>query len=190
MGILKQRKIAWLLAVILVIGSTLLSSHIKLDKKCSQVTDGFYNGVNYDGYLHPSIFTQLKNISSYSLGISTIAENYGIDTTELTELRGHLETNLSDSNNSKNKITELYENYTALVPVVNQVINELNTKSLSERDASGFSEYKTNIDGAVSTINSAGYNESVTTFMSNEYRVFPTSILGKLSGVHTPDYFA
>lgn len=187
MGILKQRNIAWILAVILVIGSTLLSCHIKLDKKCSQVTDGFYNGVNYDGYLHPSIFTQLKNISSYSLGISTIAENYGIDTTELNELRSHLETNLSDS---KNKITELYENYTALIPVVNQVINELNGKSLSERDSTGFSEYKTNIDGAVSTINSAGYNESVTTFMSNEYRVFPTSILGKLSGVYTPDYFA
>lgn len=187
MKVLKQKKIAWLIAIILVISSTLLSCHIKLDKKCSQITDGFYSGVNYDGYLHPSIFNQLKNISSYSLGIISIADNYGIDTANLNELRDHLESNLSES---KNNISDLYDNYTALMPVLNKVTEELNGKTLSERDRTGYSEYKTNIDGAVSTIDSAGYNESVTSFMSNEYRVFPVNILGKLSGVHTPKYFA
>lgn len=187
MGFLKNKTVAVIIAVILVIASTLLATHIKLGKQVSEVTEGFYNGVNYDGYLHPSVFTQLKNISSYCLGISTIAMEYGIDTTKLNEARSHLETNLDGK---EGNIKELYANYSDLRTVATQVINELKTKSLNDRDQAGFSEYQTNYDGAVATIESSGYNETVTSFINGPYHTFPANILAKLSGVKAPAYFA
>ena len=187
MGFFKNKTVAIILAVILVIASTLLATHVKLGNKVNDITEGFYNGINYDGYLHPSVFTQLKNISSSCLGISTIAMEYGIDTTSLNDARSHLETNLDGK---EGNIKELYANYSDLTAVATQVINELKTKTLNERDQTGFSQYLTNYDGAIATIESSGYNESVSTFINGSYHSFPANILAKLSGVKAPAYFA
>ena len=55
MDFLKKRPVAIILALIIVVGSTLLSVNIKLGSKCQTITDGFYSGVTYNGYEHPSI---------------------------------------------------------------------------------------------------------------------------------------
>lgn len=187
MSFFSKRSVAIIVSVILIISSTLLSTHVKLGKKADEITEGFYNGISYDGYLHPAVFTQLKNISSYCLGVSTIASEYGIDTSALKEARDHLETNLSENSGS---IKELYLNYSELVPIANQIFNELGTKTLNERDQLGYSEYKTNYDGAISTIEESGYNESVTDFLNGPYHAFPANIFAKLAGVSEPVYFA
>ena len=44
MKILKNRLIALLLCVLVVIGSTLLTTNIKLGREAEKVSDGFYKG--------------------------------------------------------------------------------------------------------------------------------------------------
>ena len=53
MGILKNKTVAIILAVILVIASTLLATHVKLGNKVNEITEGFYSGINYVRELDP-----------------------------------------------------------------------------------------------------------------------------------------
>ena len=53
MKIFKNRAVAVLLCVLIVIASTLLSTNVKLGREADGVSDGFYKGVTYYGYKHP-----------------------------------------------------------------------------------------------------------------------------------------
>ena len=59
---LSNRLVALLLSALIVVGSTLVSVHVKLGAQCDKITDGFYTGVKYDGFVHPSISAQLKDV--------------------------------------------------------------------------------------------------------------------------------
>ena len=55
MKILKNRLIALLLCVLVMIGSTLLTTNIKLGREAEKVSDGFYKGVTYSDYKPPPL---------------------------------------------------------------------------------------------------------------------------------------
>jgi hypothetical protein len=59
---LSNRLVALFLSALIVAGSTLVSVHAKLGAQCDKITDGFYTGVRYDGDVHASISSQLKDI--------------------------------------------------------------------------------------------------------------------------------
>ena len=186
MSFFKKRGIAFLLTVCVVIAATLVSVNVKLSKKCQSVTDGFYDGVEFNGYTQKSIASHLKNITAYADGLVTIANNYDIDTADVENASDLLKSALAYS--QQNRISNLYREYQSLLKAVNAMEDQLARADLDARDASGVEQYISSITGAQSAIESAGYNESVREFMRS-YDRFPTNILGTLAGVEMPECF-
>lgn len=186
MKVFKNPVFAVLLCIVLVIASTLLSVHIRFGAKADSVKDGFFIGVENNGYAQKSVCSHLQNISSYAAGLATIAKNYDIDTEDLEEANDYL---LLSLNYSLDYASYIYYNYTELMKTVNIMVDQLQRTELTERDASGVEQYVNSITGAQTAIENAGYNESVREFL-RKYDRFPTNALAALSGVEMPEYFA
>ena len=185
MSFFKKPGIAVFLTVIIVIASTLLSVNVKLGKKCQTITDGFYDGVEFNGYTQKSIASHLKNINAYADGLVTIAKNYDIDTTDLEDASEWLKLAL---NYSHGYASYIYSEYQGLIKAVTTLEDQLSRVELSERDASGVAQYTSSITGAQSAIESAGYNESVRELLRSYDRV-PTDMLAAMAVVSMPEYF-
>lgn len=184
MKFFKTPVVAVFLALIIILSSTVLSVNVKLNAKSRAITDGFYSGVRYEGYTHPSISTQLSNICGAADGLVTLANNYDIDTGSVTLASRELKSALSNSS-----IPYLYSLYLDLMNEVNTLMDQLDRTDLTERDQSGLSEYGSTIIGAQSMIESSGYNESVRTFLREQLR-FPADVMADLTGVSIPELFA
>lgn len=185
MNFFKRRGVAVIIAVCTVWASMMLSTDIHFGKKCSMITDGFYNGVHYNGYSHPSIASHLRNIIGYADGIVTIANRYEIDSEELSSANEDLKLGLSYSRGDESYI---YYCYDELLSELRAVEAELYDKELSERDESGLEQYVDGIAGAQKAIDEAGYNESVSEFMRENGRGLAYE-LAMLADVDLPEYF-
>lgn len=186
MSFFKRRWVAVVIAVCAVWASMLLSTDIKFGAKCSEITDGFYDGVYHDGYTHPSIASHLRNITGYADGLATIAKRYNIDAEELLDSNSDLKLSLSYSRGDESYIHYCYEE---LMSAVRAVEGELEDAQLNDRDKSGFEQYVSGISGARKSIEEAGYNETVSSFL-REYDHFPTNFLADMAGVEMPEYFS
>ena len=185
MDFLKNRAVAIVLAVVIVLGSTLVTSGTKLKSQCQKITDGFYSGVTYDGYEHPSIQSQLKNISRAALGLATIASNYtGVDAAAVKTDRDNL-----DSSLEKGTPSQIYDIYTALTADTAALVSSLRAQTLSDRDSSGVDQYESIISSASGVIDKSGYNDTVRDFLRSTYNVFPASFFASLTGVNPPELF-
>ncbi len=186
---LSNRLVALFLSALIVAGSTLVSVHAKLGAQCDKIADGFYTGVRYDGDVHASISSQLKDIIGCAEGLVTIANNYEVD----AELSGKVRQSVDSLNlsmtRSRSSISSLYSEYQDLSRSVSALADALGRQALSDSDKSAVEQYNNGIAEAQSLIASAGYNESVRTFTSKKLR-FPASLLGPIAGVHFPEYFA
>lgn len=185
MNFFKRRWVAVIIAVCTVWASMMLSTDIHFGKECSLITDGFYNGVHYNGYIHPSIASHLRNIAGYADGIVTIANRYEIDSEELSDANEDLKLGLSYSRGDESYI---YYCYDELLGELRAVEAELYDKELSERDKSGLEQYVDGITGAQKAIDEAGYNESVSEFMRENGRGLAYE-LAMLADVDLPEYF-
>ena len=186
MKLFKNPVFAVVLAVVVVIASTLINTNIKFGRRCSAVSDMFYEGVAIKGYTQTPIATHLENIAAYADGLCTIARNYGLDTAETESVSQYLRWSLEGSYSS---ISYVHSNYTELNSALSALIDSLERADLSERDASGVAQYKSSIEGAQSAIGESGYNEVVRGFL-RQYRHFPTELLAALAGVDYPELFA
>ena len=185
MSFFKRRGVAVVISACIVFASMLLSTDIQFGAKCSEITDGFYNGVYYNGYSHPSIAGQLLNISGYADGIATIAKRYDIDTRDLLDSNSDLKLSLSYSRGDESYIHYCYDE---LMSVLRAVEGELEDAQLNDRDKSGLEQYISSISGAQKSIDEAGYNETVSSFL-RDYDHFPTNALAEMAGVEMPEYF-
>lgn len=185
MNFFKKRWVAIVIAVCTVWGSLMLSTDIKFGAECQKITDGFYDGVEYNGYKHPSIASHLRNIAGYADGIVTIANRYELDSDELSSANEDLKLGLSYSKGDESYI---YFCYDELLGELRVIEAELYDKELSERDKSGLDQYVDGIAGAQSAIDEAGYNESVSEFMRKNGRGLAYE-LAMLADVDLPEYF-
>lgn len=158
MKLLKNPVIAVVLAAVIVVSSTYISARAKLGSASGKITSGFYQGVVYDGYKRKSISSQLKNYSGAVSGLVSIANNYGIDTDEVSDLNGKLLSSLSEAGSD---ISSIYGCYSALDVAVSALERELSAAELNERDTDGTEQYIGTVNGAKSVISESGYNESV-----------------------------
>jgi hypothetical protein len=186
MSFLKKKPIALLLTVLVVVVSTLLSVHMKLGSKCQSISDGFYDGVEFNGYKQKSLDSHLKNVAAYADGLVTIARNYELDTDDVEDASDALKLALRYS---RGDASYIYFEYQELMKAVASLQDHLSRTELSERDADGVAQYTSSLIGAQSAMESAGYNESVREFLRS-YDRFPSDILGRLAGVQWPEYFA
>lgn len=180
-----RRVVAVLVAIFTVFFSMMLSTDIKFDAECQRITAGFYDGVEFNGYKHPSIASHLRNIAGYADGIVTIANRYELDSDELSSVNEDLKLALSYSRGDESYI---YFCYDELLGELRVIEAELYDKELSERDESGLDQYVESITGAQSAIEESGYNESVSEFMREKCTGLAYD-LAYLTSVDLPDYF-
>jgi len=183
MKFLKKPAGAVFLTILVVCLSVLISTKIKLGAECQHITDSFYDGVEFDGYVHKSIASQLRNISGAADGLVTIANNYDIATDDVLMHNDYLKTSIAYG-----PISLVYTNYVDLMKELSVLQGALSDAQLSERDISGFESYTSVISGAQSVIEKAGYNENVRTFLRKKLQ-FPADLLADLINVELPELF-
>ena len=184
MNFLKKPFVAVLLSALIICGSTLLSTDIKLGRECQNITDGFYEGVVYENYQHKSIASQIRNICGAADGMVTIANNYDIDTDAVRAATDEMKNALTYGS-----VSYLHYLYEDLLQAVKPLEDQLSRAELSDRDAEGFAQYSSTISGAQSVIENSGYNESVRAFLRDEIH-FPADFFAELAGVELPELFA
>jgi len=186
MKLLKNPIIAVLLTILIVIGSTIVSSSVKLSNKSDAIVDGFYEGKMKQGIVYTSIYADI--CSMYELGseVALVADNYGVKTKELVDSIAELKNELSYRNTD---ISDIYADYTWFYSSLRAVEIELSTIGLSQRHM----EYMTSVSQQIAqlkfSIDSADYNDSVRNFYKKFDR-FPVNIFADIFDVEYPEYFA
>ena len=184
---LKKRPAAIIITAAVIILSTLFSVHRTLGAKCREITDGFYSGVRYEGYVHPSISKQLDERSDSANGVITLAKNYSDLDREAEELSA-ARAGLIEAVANKD-IPDMSKANRALQGAFDNLISAAAEVDVSERDAKGLDAYLKNFKGAQYIIDNSGYNESVREFYRRTLNVFPTNMLSGPAGVEKPQLF-
>lgn len=184
MEFFKKRGTALVLAVLIVLSSSFISSKVKLQKKCDSVSSLLTVGVKYEGYRHADIVSQLSNICGLIDNfVNFVPQN--IDTSALKnaadELRFALRVNRLDA-------AELARCYNNAVREFNAVKAAMSEATLSDTQARALEEYGAEMSAAQKTVADSGYNEAVREFLTEDMGFF-AKFMAKLTGVTLPEYF-
>lgn len=178
MKFFKNRAVAIILCVLMVLGSTLLNTRVKFGRQCRNVEQSFYDA--------GGISEQLELIRSKAGFLADMAEAKGLDTSSLRNASQALEDKLGQR---RLDITGIHSCYEALDRELKNVETKLITSSLTDQEAETFSSSLELIHNAQAKLSTATYNETVRSFCRRNDR-FPTNILAKLAGVSLPEEFA
>lgn len=183
MKLFKNPFVAVLLSLLMVISSTLISTNIKLGRRCEKISDGFYEGVIYNGSKQKSISSNIKTVCGSADELAELAKSYDLDSDNLKEAAKLLRSELSTGN-----ISDIYSRYFLLLTSFNKLSRSLSELSLSESDALVLEQNTLSFTDACRSIDESGYNQSVREFYREELR-FPADILGRIAGVELPQLF-
>ena len=184
MRLLKNRKIAILITVVVVIAAVLFGVNKSLSHLSRDVESMFYDGVYLEsgGYTQPGIDSQLIKHADASLGIATILTNYSElhdSAEEVIKLRRELLSAVSISEKSL-----AFWRMSRDVYALTQAASEA---SLTERDMAAIAQYSSTINGVETFIRGAAYNEKVAELWS-ERSVF-ARIIGTILPARAPEMF-
>ena len=172
MNFFKNRAVATLIAVLCSLASLFVGVDKSLDRQCKIVEQGFYDGVEYDGYIHPSINDQLSERCDAVLGlISMLDDDISI---ELKDARNQLldaET-ISEKCTANEALQRAYER-------IKPIIGESNAEKA----------YVSAMDGSQQLIKDSGYNDSVCLYEKNVLNAFPISLLKNIVNAKRPEGF-
>lgn len=183
MDYLKKRSVAMVIAAVVIVFGTLLGVHLSVGRASKNVEALFYSGVN-DTYPQPSIASQLDKRVTASLGLLTVADNYGDLSSQAKDLR-NARAALQDAKTVGDKFTANAK----LESAYEAVRDGLTKESLKDNEKASTSTYITQMDGAQSVIDGSGYNARVGDFISNTLGAFPVNILKNFAFVSYPEYF-
>ncbi len=178
MKFFKNPVVAVLLALLIVLASTLVNVHVKYGKLCRSVTDEFY--------AEAGIADQLSSIRMDAAVLAKVAERNGIDAKELTNAANHLQDLLSQTGVSAGRVFRCYDELRVELVSAEQ---KLLGVALSDTDAITVSDCISRIQNAASAISASPYNETVRSFLA-KYDRFPTHMLARLANVSIPEVFA
>ncbi len=173
---LKNPIVAAILCVIVVISSTVISTHARLDPWCEEISEGFTAS--------GGIADQLDAVCAAGSGIIKIAEAYGIDCFETQDLRESIRA--TTHLNSPGTLFTLYQMFCGKL---NDLTNTLRLRNLSVQDKSLLETKNAELNAARSAISENEYNSSVTFFLRKELGAFSTGF-ARLCGVNLPEQFA
>ena len=186
MNLLKRPFFAIIVSALFVISSTLLSVHIGLSAECRKITDGFVDGIQYEGEIQKGIAFYLNEINLQIDGIADIAAGCGIDTDDLLSKSNDMQLGLTYSSESASYLFFCYEELKTELKLINK---QLADQNLSEENLAQLQNHNSNIEKAQQAISQSAYNETVRQFIRKN-DVFPTNVLADLAGVYMPEYFA
>ncbi len=189
MEMFKRKPVALVVTALVVVLSTLYSVNRTLGAACQEVTDGFYDGVfvEADGYRHPGISTHLTFRLSRADAIVSITAGYADLETETAAVKEARDSLLAatETGSLSTQFDRNAELQTAVATLESAAVNV----DLSEQDRENLDTCLTDMSGAQTAIDDAGYNESVRAFYRSTYTVFPTEFLASVSGVSAPELF-
>lgn len=185
MNFFKKKGVAVISTVLIVIVSTLLSFNIRFGSKCQDITNGFYDGVYYEGEFQESSASHLKKIIKAAEEISTIASSYDIDVSHLDFAIENLNLGFRYS---ADQVSYIHYCYADLMKQIKDMQSQLRNNVNAENEEA-LAEYKSLIDAEVEALETTGYNESVREFM-RDYGRFPVTFFADFADIRLPEYFA
>ena len=194
---LKKRPVAFLIAVLLVIGSLLFGVNRSLGQEVRAVEDQFFTGV-YDadrGFSRPSIHSQLTRRATAALRILSIGEHSHGEEASLqapgVELRAAREglVDLLEAGASPRVLFQADQDLTAAVDRYYALLHPLAVIAQGEDLETLETEHEA-MQNAARVIKESGYNEAVGVFNRTVLGQFPLNILRGIVFVQPPELFA
>ncbi len=175
---LSKKPVALVLCLLIVLGSTLLNTRIRLGGACRELCNNFYGP--------GSMAYQLGEVCSEGDTMAALAEANGVDASSLRRsvesLRGMLK-------QEEDNASHLYSGYRWLLDELSQARQQLFSASLNETDASQLRAAIDRLSSLQSAISSSDYNTQVRSFERSNSSLL-TRFLARLAGVDLPVEFA
>ncbi len=180
---LSNPTVAMVLAVLVVVGTMLISTRVDFGKKCAQTSEKFYT--RYDGEV--PIADRLREFCAAAEKMVLLGQHYGLDDADDTYEKA--EEVLSQLRRQSTEAEDLFEDYSELLSDTFELESALVRRDLSEEDLAAYSAAQHDAAEAKAAIDASSYNPEVRSFLSR-YRHFPTTVLAALTGVRMPQLFA
>lgn len=181
MDFFRNRLVACVLAVLVVAGSAVINTQVKLGEKCQEVEDGFYTSQSGE----KSIYARLDERLDASNGVWSLLVNRDTDAANsLSEARSEL-----ISAYDAKDISEMYDANKSLETAFDSAAAVLAACELDSGEIDAMNSYIESFDGAQKMIDRSSYNSTVLEFVRTVYNKFPASLLAPVAGVDSPELF-
>ena len=183
---LKNRKIAIIISVAVIIISVLIGVNKSVYAKIKELNDSFENGVyiSSEDYTQPGIGRQLAQRADAALGLVTLAADFEDMSEEQSDLRSAREALMSAGT-----IREKFICNEALEEAYKHIVLAFSYETLDENQQKAYDSYTNTMDGAQALIASSSYNRTVGEFESEVLDAFPVNILHFEFITGAPEYF-
>lgn len=173
---LKKPVVAVILCVLIVISSTVISVHTRLDPQCRAVSDIFTSA---DG-----IASQLTASCDAANGIIQLADKYQADSTATSGAVTRLREALGYEGPSS-----LYQRYQSMNTELYSLNVALKQQDLSDRDSQLLDSLNAELKTAQENIADNSYNLAVSSFLHDRLGTVSVEI-ARICGVNLPEQFA
>lgn len=162
MKLLKNRKIAIVITVIVVLLATLFGVGRSLNRLAANTERMFYDGVYLEGqgFTQPAINTHLENIAQAALDCASVFANHS-DLYNQSEALRIARREFLDADG----ISEKFAAYVGLYDAFTAFFSAVETAGLSDRDREIAAQFSSTFSGAVTAISNSEYNDRARNFM-------------------------
>ncbi len=183
MSFFKRKWVAIVIAFIVIVSATNSGATASMERASREVEELFYSGVEVDGYLHPSIYSQLQKRCDAANGLISLGRKYDLSTESdaLAEAREYVGYSSSPSG--------YYYNDVDLETAFDALCAKLSECELADRDREMMDEYVSTFDNAARVIADSGYNDAVREFYRDVVYQFPAEWFYDNLYIETPSYF-
>ena len=188
MNFFQRRGVALVISALVILGSVSYGSASSLQRAIDNVEAGFYDGVEYDGYVHKSIASQLQARVDNANGIFSITAAYAPEETEAArEYRADMYSALQYGYDA----SYLYYLNEELTTAMTELDKAMASVELPEDEQAAYDQYYSDFNAAMNVIAQSGYNESCRDFQQDVLSRFPAEfIYYNSSSVYGPSLFA
>ena len=184
MKFFKNPLVAVLISVGVVFFATVKSVEVKFGAECDAITDIFYDGMVYEGFMQDGIAKHLKDIYTACDNINIIAESYNASEDDFRYRSEDLRLALTYS---PEETSYIYHCYEELLKELRYVSSNLEACDLSSNDFNSLKAEQEIIANAQEFISQSGYNQAVREFLKSVPEF--TEEIADMAGVELPEYF-
>ena len=181
MKFFQNRAVATVIAVVVVIASSLISAGVGMNRDLNKVNMSFWKA---DGKA-PVYFVDQQIGAGASL--ATVGEHYSELSAPAAAVR-EARTALVDAENAQD-ISGVYNASVLLADAVSELDQAASAVSLSAADASTFADGLSTMSGAKNRLTESDYNDSVRRLLRRNYNSFPGSLFASVLDVDEPFLF-
>ena len=184
MKLLKNRGVAIIITIVVVIASTLFGIYTSANRVAREIESTFYDGVflEDENRLQPSLNSHLQNAENAALGLGTILGNYpelADNANALLMAQDKLASAMSISSR-ESAAWELRDSFAELMKSAELV-------SLDERDTAATEHHASTFRGAFSAMHNTHYNIAAEERLSGQSPIF--RIVSDFLSANRPDFF-